>query len=85
MKDDFAELFLISTCVNSTALLRPEEKGSSTEISMIKLAEQMQYNYEEIRKKYPTLLKYPFSSARKRMSSIIEFNNKKVLFIKGAS
>lgn len=32
----FVELFKIATLVNSTALLRPEEKGSSTEIALLK-------------------------------------------------
>lgn len=45
----------------------------------------MGFNYEEIREKYPTLLKYPFSSKRKRMSSLVEFQSKKMLLVKGAS
>lgn len=72
-------------CVNSTALLRPEVKGSSTEIAIIKLLEQMGFNYENIREKYPTLLKYPFSSKRKRMSSLIDYKGQKTLLVKGAS
>lgn len=45
----------------------------------------MQINYQTIRDKYPIILKYPFSSARKRMSSVIELKGQKILFIKGAS
>jgi Ca2+ transporting ATPase len=85
MKDDFADLFIISTCVNSTAILRPEQKGSSTEVALIKLVEQCQIDYDVIRRKYPVLLRYPFSSARKRMSTVIELKGQKTLFIKGAS
>lgn len=33
---NFVELFKIATLVNSTALLYPEEKGSSTEIALLK-------------------------------------------------
>ena len=33
---EFNELFKVSTLVNSTALLRPEEKGSSTELAVLK-------------------------------------------------
>jgi len=75
----------VGCCVNSTALLRPEVKGSSTEIAIIKLLEQMGFNYENIREKYPTLLKYPFSSKRKRMSSLIDYKGQKTLLVKGAS
>jgi Ca2+ transporting ATPase len=33
---EFLELFKVATCVNGTALLRPEEKGSATEIAILK-------------------------------------------------
>lgn len=85
MTEAFAELFSVGCCVNSTALLRPEVKGSSTEIAVLKLLEQMGYNYEKLREKYPTLLKYPFSSKRKRMSSLIDYKGQKTLLVKGAS
>jgi len=49
MKEEFSELFLIQCCANSAAVLRPEQKGSSTEIALIKLVEQMGLNYETIR------------------------------------
>lgn len=52
---------------------------------MLKLVEQMQLNYQAIRDKYQIVLKFPFSSARKRMSSVIELRDRKTLFIKGAS
>jgi Ca2+ transporting ATPase len=85
MKDMFAELFSVGCCINSTALLRPEVKGSSTEVGIIKLVEQMGYNYDSLREQYPTLLKYPFNSKRKRMSSLIEYKGVKTLLVKGAS
>jgi magnesium-transporting ATPase (P-type) len=43
----------------------------------------VEYNTE--RSLYKIELKYPFSSARKRMSVITDFNGHKCLFIKGAS
>jgi magnesium-transporting ATPase (P-type) len=85
MTPKMAEMFSVNCCVNSTALLRPEVKGSSTEVAIIKLLEQLGFNYEQLREKHPTLLKYPFSSKRKRMSSLVEFNGKKMLLVKGAS
>lgn len=45
----------------------------------------MGFNYETVRHKYPAALSYPFSSARKRMSTILELNGRKLLFCKGAS
>lgn len=85
MTPKMGELLSLSCCINSTALLRPEVKGSSTEVAILKLLEQLGFNYEQIREKYPTLLKYPFSSKRKRMSSLIDFGGKKMLLVKGAS
>jgi Ca2+ transporting ATPase len=71
--------------VNSTALLVPEEKGSSTEIALLKYFQKMGVDYEEERSRHPTKLKYPFSSARKRMSVILDMKGENYLFIKGAS
>ena len=45
----------------------------------------MGVNYEDERIKYPTNTRFPFSSARKRMSVIVEINGDKYLFTKGAS
>lgn len=42
-------------------------------------------NYSEYREKYPTLLKYPFSSSRKRMSVVLTRNFDNYLIVKGAS
>lgn len=36
LNEEYNELFKISSLVNSTALLRPEEKGSSTELAVLK-------------------------------------------------
>ena len=38
---EFLELFKVATCVNGTALLRPEEKGSATEIAILKYFKRM--------------------------------------------
>ncbi len=45
----------------------------------------MGVSYEEERGKYATKVKYPFSSARKRMSVVVEHRGENCLFIKGAS
>lgn len=72
-------------CVNSSALLRPEKKGSSTEIAILNLIEKMGFNYEELREKYPAITKFPFNSKRKRMSILVKYENSELLFLKGAS
>jgi Ca2+ transporting ATPase len=66
-------LFKIATCVNGTALLRPEEKGSATEIAILKYLEKVGVDYEFYRKNYEAKMKFPFSSARKRMSVIVKY------------
>ena len=67
-------------------MLRPEHKGSVTEIACLEFLERAQIKYEDIRAQYPVSVKYPFSSSRKRMSSIIELpNGKRRIVIKGAS
>lgn len=47
MSASFEEFFLISACVNSTALLRPEPKGSSTEQAILKLMDMAGHDYEQ--------------------------------------
>ena len=82
---DYIEVFKIASLVNSTAMLRPEEKGSSTELAILKYFEKMGVKYEDYRSTYEVKQKFPFSSTRKRMSVVINFNDDAHLFIKGAS
>jgi len=42
---EYIELFKICSLVNSTALLEPEEKGSSTEVALLKYFKKMNVNY----------------------------------------
>lgn len=42
-------------------------------------------NYVEYRAKYETKMKFPFNSARKRMSVIVSYQNENLIFVKGAS
>jgi Ca2+ transporting ATPase len=52
-------------------MLRPEPKGSKTEIALLEFLEKCNMNYEDFRVMYHDTLKFPFSSARKRMSMIL--------------
>lgn len=42
-------------------------------------------NYEDLRVTYEPKMKFPFSSARKRMSVIVNYKNENMIFVKGAS
>ena len=67
-------------------MLRPEPKGSKTEIALLEFVEKCGVNYEEHRVMYTDSLKFPFSSARKRMSMVINLDGeRKRLVSKGAS
>ena len=67
--------------MNGTAMIRPEEKGSKTEVAMILFAEKCGITYEKERDFHLATMKIPFSSKRKRMAMIIGQR----LVIKGAS
>jgi len=67
-------------------MLRPEPKGSKTEIAFLEFIERCSLDYEVLRDKFPASTKYPFSSQRKRMSMVLELEGgKRRLVCKGAS
>lgn len=83
---DFHEYFIQTSIVCGTAMLRPEPKGSKTEIAFLEFIERCGFNYEKERERYSVSAKFPFSSQRKRMSVVIEMDNgKRRLVTKGAS
>jgi P-type Ca2+ transporter type 2B len=82
---EYNQLFKIASVLNSTAQLQPEEKGSSTEIALLKYFQRMGVNCEQFKSSFDVKLKMPFSSSRKRMSIVIEYKDSACLFIKGAS
>jgi magnesium-transporting ATPase (P-type) len=63
----------------------PEESGSSTEIALLKFIDRCQYDIQDIRAKNEIIQKMPFSSSRKRMSSLLMSHGKMMLYVKGAS
>ncbi|CAD8078964.1 unnamed protein product [Paramecium primaurelia] len=83
---NFQEFFIQCAVVNGSAMLRPEPKGSKTEIALLEFIERCSMNYEEQREKYPASTKFPFSSQRKRMSMVLELDGgRRRLVCKGAS
>ena len=83
---EFQEYFIQAAVVNGTAMLRPEPKGSKTEIALLEFIERCQTDYEVERQRCPASIKFPFSSARKRMSMVLELpGGRRRLVSKGAS
>ena len=67
-------------------MLKPEPKGSKTEIALLEFLTRCSMDVDEQRIKYPSSLKFPFSSARKRMSMVLELKDgHRRLVCKGAS
>ncbi len=58
--------------------------GDPTEGALITLARKAGFDPVELNKTYPETKEYAFDSARKRMSSVREYNGKQYLFVKGA-
>jgi len=76
---------LQSCAINCSADLRPDEKGSKTEVAVLRMIEKFNEKYEDWREEFQPELFFPFSSARKRMSIVINSEGKRVMLVKGAS
>lgn len=61
------------------------EKGSATELAILKFLKGMGIDYQEIVKTNVIERKFPFNSEKKRMSTIIEHRGKRLALLKGAS
>lgn len=77
---------LNSLTLNTKAILDPKPQGSSTELALLKFVRDASPDYYtetlKLREK-KVLAIIPFNSDRKRMSSLIEENGKKILLQKG--
>jgi len=71
---------------NSSANLRPQT-GSKIEIALLEFLDRFGEDYESIRNRFmnENIVKFPFSSQRKRMSTIIDDKSpqKRLIFTKG--
>lgn len=85
------ELFFVAAALASNARVRPPDDqhggwhvlGDPTEGALITLAHKYGLQPDELDTKYPELHEFPFDSIRKRMSSIRDYDGKKV-FCKGS-
>lgn len=86
-----AELLCSGICVNSSAYIKKQESGKTefvgakTEGAMLVLADKLGYQYEAVRESSKVVRLFPFSSAKKRMSTLIEISQGGRLHVKGAS
>jgi P-type Ca2+ transporter type 2B len=78
-------LFKQATCCNSSA--DPDAKsGNPTEMAIVKYIKSCGLSVSEVRKQFPVVADEPFSSDRKRMSTLIrDSDGRNVMMIKGAS
>ena len=83
--DLMAPLFLQSICLNSTADA-DTESGNPTELAMVRYVSKCGIDVKEYRKKFEVVADEPFSSDRKRMSTLFKNEEEKtIMVIKGAS
>ena len=82
---DLHDLFFQLFSCNSSASLRPVQKGSKTEIALLEFVERCGQNYETLKEQFEPVKKFPFTSSRKRMSTFIESNGTQIMLVKGAS
>jgi len=90
---EMINLFCVAMDVNSSAFLKyPTDKtqkiefiGSKTECALLVLSDLLGHEYNEVRKKQKVITLFPFSSDRKRMSTLVQHKAGARLFVKGAS
>lgn len=78
-----------NAALNSTAALEERDNkkiviGSSTEGALLLWLEKSQINYDKVRHEFPIIKTFLFDGTRKRMSTVIEIENKRYLLVKGA-
>lgn len=85
------QFFMCGALASNAKVLPPDAEhtswhclGDPTEGALITLARKANLNIEELEENHPELKEFAFDSARKRMSSIREFNGKTLAFVKGA-
>lgn len=76
MNEEFFKAIIL--CNNAS------DSGDSTEVALLRYAEQKNYSVSKIREKYPRLHEFSFDSQRKRMSVVVKTEEQECVYIKGA-
>ena len=88
--EDLQKLLKIAILCNDSSLERDVDegkwvvKGDPTEGALVVAAKKAGVNKENLDKQERRIAEVPFSSERKRMTTIHELNNKKIAYMKGA-
>lgn len=81
IKTELEKLILTQSILCNDAT---SEVGDPTEIALINLAQEYNYNYKEIKEKHPRISEIPFDSDRKLMSTVHKIDGKIIMLTKGA-
>ena len=85
LKDELANYLINSSVLcNDSTSKDGVEIGDPTEIALVNLAHKLSLDELEIRNSYKRLQEIPFDSDRKLMSTLHNFDNKYLVFTKGA-
>lgn len=83
--DELAKYLINSSILcNDSTSKNGVEMGDPTEVALVKLGHKLSLDELEIRKSYERLGEVPFDSDRKLMSTLHKFDNKELMFTKGA-
>jgi Ca2+-transporting ATPase len=78
------KLLLQALLCNDALIQNEKEIGDPTEMALVKLGRQFQFDELLVRKHYPRVAELPFDSDRKLMSTVNEIGNQTVMITKGA-
>ncbi|WP_019415294.1 calcium-translocating P-type ATPase, PMCA-type [Paenisporosarcina sp. TG20] len=83
-KDLENRILLMSLLCNDSETVDNKAIGDPTELALVNFAETYDYDELAIRQKYPRVEELPFSSDRKLMSTVNNYEGKTYMFTKGA-
>ena len=85
LNDDVAKYLVKGSILcNDSTSKNGVEIGDPTEVALVNLGHKLSINELDLRSKYERLQEIPFDSDRKLMSTLHTFDNKNVMFTKGA-
>ncbi len=85
LNDELANYLVTSSILcNDSTSKNGAEIGDPTEVALVNLGHKLSLDELEIRKSYGRLGEIPFDSDRKLMSTLHRFDNKSLMFTKGA-